>query len=107
MEAYPPPYVEHNLPLILLSGLGDRRDKAHVHSEALQQESGTRVVASSPECGGERAQQLLNQFLDLDGSDLAWNSAALPGPTGSLKYRMKTSGRVGGTATAKTPYIYS
>ena len=106
MEAYPPEYVEHNLPLVLLSGLGERRDKPLASYEALQQESGTRIAASSPECSGERAQQLLSQFKQLDGGELSWNGTSLPGPTGSLKYRMKAIGRVRGMATANCPVLY-
>ena len=95
MEAYPPEYVEHNLPLVLLSGLGERHDDAGSGKGLVRQESGTRIAAASPKCGDERAEQLLDQFLRLDGTDLPWNASALPGPAGALKYKMTAVGRVG------------
>ena len=100
MQAYPPQYTEHNLPLILLSGLGEQQDGANTGSSIPRPESGTKFACSSPECDGERARNLLHQFLRLDGRDAAWNSQALSGPSGALKYYMKAIGRVG-TARAK------
>ena len=98
MEAYPREYTDHNLPLILLSGLGEGRQDVELAPPVPRQESGTRVHAASPECSGERAQQLLDQFQQLDGSDIAWNASTLPGPSGTLRYKMKAIGRVGTVA---------
>nr|POE47438.1 trafficking protein particle complex subunit 11 [Quercus suber] len=92
MEDYPRTYIEHNLPLIIISGLGDRRDDATA-SEAHRQESGVRIFTSSPDCQSEKAHQLLQQFLARDGSEQPWNAASLPGPVGALYYRMKSIGR--------------
>jgi trafficking protein particle complex subunit 11 len=94
MEAYPREYVEHNLPLVFLSGLGEQAISNNVAIPQLQ-ESGTKFSGTSPECTGDRAGILLQQFLILDGSDRPWNASSLPGPTGNLKYRMRTIGRVG------------
>lgn len=95
MEAYPPEYVEHNLPLVFLSGLGERSDGTTSGPTTLRQESGTRIATISGECKGDRAAQLLDSLLRQDGSQQPWNSDALPGPSGPLKYRMKAIGRVG------------
>lgn len=95
MEVYPSPYIEHNLPLVLLSGLGEQQDETRTKVSSARQESGTKVTSSSPECHGDRAGALLQQFFRLDGSDLAWNSQALLAPPDSLKYSMKAIGRVG------------
>lgn len=100
MEAYPPEYVEHNLPLLLISGLGERQDNGSSTSMLHRQENGTKFQCSLAECSGERAQHLLQQFLQLDGSNLPWNASSLPGPSGTLRYRMKAIGRVG-TAAAR------
>lgn len=89
MEDYPPEYTEHNLPLVLLSGLG--------HEESFSNRnggSGTKLAIQTPECEGERASHLLQQFLSRDGALSAWNSSTLPGPNGSIKYRMQPIGRV-------------
>ena len=100
MEAYPPEYVEHNLPLVVLSGLGERRGNGIAGPVLPRQESGTKIQASSPQCSGERSQHLLDEFLKLDGTNLAWNATALPSASGMLKYKMRAIGRVG-TAAAK------
>ena len=95
MEAYPPDYVTLNLPLVLLSGLGEQPDEHSPTSSKLRQESGSRIVTTSAECTGGRASQLLSHLLDYSGAKLPWNSTAMPGPNGALKFRMKTIGRVG------------
>lgn len=95
MEAYPPDYVELNLPLVFLSGLGERYIGNQSGSPTPKQGSGTRIVTTSPECEGDRAAQLLEQLMKLDGSQLPWNAAAQSGSNGMLKYRMKAIGRVG------------
>ncbi|KAK0860026.1 hypothetical protein LTS02_008788 [Friedmanniomyces endolithicus] len=91
MQAYPQEYVEHNLPLVFLSGVGERQDHAGVAPST--QENGTRIVTGSAECSGDRARQLLDQLLNLDGSKQPWNAQALPGPSSTLKWRMRTIGR--------------
>ncbi|KAH9844616.1 Gryzun, putative trafficking through Golgi [Teratosphaeria destructans] len=93
MEAFPPQYVEHQLPLIVLSGLGERSDGSRSEPLLPRQESGTKISTSSAECDGDRAVQLLDILLKHDGRAQAWNATALPGPTTQLKYRMKAIGR--------------
>ena len=99
MEAYPREYVEHNLPLVLLSGFGEQHTESASPDGTPRQESGTRLHTSSPECRSEQAQLLLQNFLHFDGTQQSWNANDLPGPSGTLRYRVKTIGRVG-TATA-------
>lgn len=94
MDAYPPLYTEHNLPLVLLSGLGEKEDAGH-QPDRPRQESGARINGDSPESQTELAGRLLDELLTLDGSNHAWNSAALPGPSSGIKYKTKTIGRVG------------
>jgi hypothetical protein len=102
MEAFPPTYVEHQLPLVVLSGLGERQNAGQNGPSLPRQESGTRITTTSPECTSERASQLLDQLLQ-DGRDEAWNPSALPGPTGQLKYYMKAIGRVGTAPSLRGP----
>ena len=94
MDAYPPQYVEHNLPLVLLSGLGEDQaiDQAEVRSRG--NESGTRVHSESPTCLSERSSLLRKSFSALDGTASAWTSKSLPGPSATLRYRIKAFGRV-------------
>ena len=102
MEAYPAPYVQHELPLVYLSGLGEQEDSLDT-APLPRQESGSRVTTNAETCTDERAQQLLKELMKHDGSSRAWNSEALPGPTASLKYRMKPISRVSVTVTFTKP----
>ena len=89
MEDLPTEYTEHNLPLLVLSGLG------HDGDSSVENSSGTRLAIQTPDCEGERASNLRQQFVARDGSGFAWNANTLPGPNGSLNYRMQPIGRVG------------
>ena len=93
MEAYPIEYTQHNLPLIFLSGLGEYGTPTDTQQP--RKEGGTLINTKSPECRGERVQQLFQQFYRLDGTNQSWSSSALPGPSGTMRYRMKAIGRVG------------
>jgi hypothetical protein len=95
MEAYPPSYVEHNLPLVLLSGLGEIHIPESSRASLAKPESGPRLNVRSPVCEGDRPSHLLQQFLKHDGSSQPWNAGALPGPAGSIKYGIRVIGRVG------------
>ncbi|KAK5168315.1 uncharacterized protein LTR77_006884 [Saxophila tyrrhenica] len=88
MEPYPSEYIDHNLPLVIVSGLGEHEGSAPgtVHS---QLENGVKFNTQSPECSGERAKSLLHQFRQIDGSSLPWNASSLPGPTGTMRYRIR------------------
>lgn len=98
MEAYPAHYVEHQLPLVVLSGLGEREDVSPKMSELPRQESGSRITTASAVCDDSRAGHLLDQLFLLDGTNRHWNSTSLPGPPGQLMYKMKAIGRVGTAA---------
>jgi solute carrier family 25 protein 38 len=89
MDELPTEYTAHDLPLVVLSGLG------HDGDLNVQNVSGTRLAIQTAECEGERATNLRQQFLARDGSGSAWNASSLPGPNGSLKYHMQSIGRVG------------
>lgn len=93
MDAYPPPYVEHNLPLVLLSGLGGHVESQH-ETLAGRQEHGVKIHLESPTCLDEKTQLLRQEFEAYDGTASRWNVTSLPGPTGTLRYRMRNIGRV-------------
>lgn len=95
MEAYPAHYVEHQLPLVVLSGLGEREDASLAMSKLSRPESGSRITTASAICVGSRAGQLLDQLFLLDGTNRPWNTATLPGSSLQLMYKMKAIGRVG------------
>lgn len=95
MEDLPKEYTEHNLPLVLLSGLGEDSGPDGGRAKLPREESGTRISLQSTECQGDRARALRQQLMHQDGRDLAWSAKALAGPTGTMKYAMKSIGRVG------------
>lgn len=94
MEAFPAAYTEHNLPLIVLSGLGERPDDATKPLEPALRDNGTQIRLSSEPCAGESVSALLEQLLQFDAFSQPWNASSSPGPAGRMKYKMRTTGRV-------------
>jgi hypothetical protein len=92
MEDLPEEYTQHNLPLVLLSGLG--LGDGVLQDPNAKQSNGTRLLINTPECVGEKVPQLLDQFVKRDGRFSAWNAGTLPGPGGFIRYHMKPIGRV-------------
>ncbi|KAF2222926.1 Gryzun, putative trafficking through golgi-domain-containing protein [Elsinoe ampelina] len=74
MEGYPPEYVDHNLPLLAISGLGLGADEVARETPSRQQQSpGTTVTIEQPELPRDIGQNLRSAFQDADGSSLPWN----------------------------------
>lgn len=102
MDDYPSEYVEHNLPLVLLSGLGVAQDQSSRGLPIPRHASGSKITIQAPECRGERPSQLLQHLLAWDGTEQPWNAASQPPPGGTLKYKLKAIGRVGTSPFAKS-----
>jgi hypothetical protein len=83
MDGYPPAYVSHNLPLLVVSGLGSAQEPAS--------KDGIRITSEIPSVETEDAETLLRHFKQSDASNLAWNGRE---HTGRNKFRVKTVGRV-------------
>ena len=94
MEAYPPEYVAHNLPLIVLSGLTGAEE--HGGRDELRDIFGTAAVinSDSPLVAVELSQQLLQDFMSADGSGQAWSAEASRGKVGLMGFKFKVIGRV-------------
>jgi solute carrier family 25 protein 38 len=94
MEVYPPEYVAHNLPLIVLSGLTGEQE--HSGRDELRDIFGTAAVitSDSPLVASELGQQLLQDFMSADGSAQAWNAEAGRGKTSLMGFKFKVIGRV-------------
>jgi trafficking protein particle complex subunit 11 len=85
MDGYAPAYVAHNIPYLVVSGLG-------VHTkEAIRKDGGIRIQSGIPPVESEDAATLLKYFQDSDASNLAWNGRE---HSGRNKFRVKTVGRV-------------
>ncbi|KAJ4341846.1 hypothetical protein N0V87_001511 [Didymella glomerata] len=95
MEAYPPAYVQHNLPFIVLSGLGSQAElqpPPSVH-DVLPGRASVRTSSEIPAVTGERADQLLQDFLSADGTNAPWNARAASRRDLGHGFRIRAVGR--------------
>lgn len=98
MDAYPPDYIFHNLPLVILSGLGsadNRPQHGSIASYPLLDEKGLRITSALLPVTGSSAEQLLRTFLEADASKGCWNGRSDREKTGTMGFRVKEVGRVG------------
>ncbi|KAI9881024.1 MAG: hypothetical protein M1830_008906 [Pleopsidium flavum] len=97
MDAYPPEYVSHNLPLIILSGLGSADSKSQDASQRasypLLHERGIRITSDIPPVTGSSAEQLLQTFLAADANKGRWNGRHEKGRIGTIGFCVKGVGR--------------
>ncbi|KAJ5587908.1 uncharacterized protein N7459_003673 [Penicillium hispanicum] len=89
MDAYPEDYVNHNLPLVLLSGLEADSEDGSSSSRAQD------LLRFSP-LSGAVAEELRRVLLEEDGSQMPWRSTT--GSNGNpsspnMGYRIKSTGR--------------
>ncbi|KAJ5160576.1 uncharacterized protein N7482_007580 [Penicillium canariense] len=98
MDAYPLDYVNHNLPLVLLSGLeADAEDDPGAAVDyPLLAEKGPKIFSDFPPLSGAVAEELRIVLLEEDGSQMPWRSGLTPSGDASsphIAYRIKSSGR--------------
>ena len=86
MDGYAPAYVAHNIPLLVVSGLGFVPP-----DESTLSDVGTRVTSEISIVDSADAQVLLRHFRDNDARRLAWNSRE---NNGRNRCRVKTVGLV-------------
>jgi hypothetical protein len=86
MDRYAPAYVAHNVPLLVVSGLGSTP-----LNKLDSPEGAIRITSRIPPLESEDAQVLLRHFNDSDAGDLAWNAREY---SGRNKFRVKIVGRV-------------
>ena len=103
MDGYPAHYVAHNLPFIVLFGLGSpskdtgsygKLESQIERSYPLLQEKGIYISSDLPNVAGA-AEELLATFHDFDARDAAWNNRPGKGQTGTTDFTYRTVGRVG------------
>lgn len=85
MDGYAPAYVAHNIPLLVVSGLGIPIPD---HSEL---KGGLRIVSEIPSVDTDDALALLKHFENGDAAGLAWNAQE---HSGRNKFKVKIVGRV-------------
>jgi hypothetical protein len=86
MDGYAPAYVAHNVPLLVVSGLG-----SPPKDDTKLQVGGARIISEIPSVESDDAQTLLRHFEDSDASNLAWNGRE---HNGRNNFRVKVVGRV-------------
>lgn len=91
MDGYPPEYVAHNLPLVVLSGLGDDVPPGPYKDWAAEG-SGFVTDSDIPPVKSDDANVLLKHFLENDANDAPWNSKDNQGRS---RFKVKVAGRVG------------
>jgi trafficking protein particle complex subunit 11 len=89
MDAYPQDYVEHNLPLVYLSGLTTPSTENDASAG-----SGPLVDAKLPLVQSERREQLLQDFLSLEGASQAWNARTSKNKNDLIGFKFRPVGRV-------------
>ncbi|PNS19776.1 hypothetical protein CAC42_7743 [Sphaceloma murrayae] len=94
MEAYPQQYVEHNLPLIALSGLGGLSDEdIKTTSSGLSHPPGARISIDRPELPDEIGQALRTEIYKAVGTSLPWNVTGNEARPGLIGFRFSNVGR--------------
>ena len=86
MDAYALAYVAHNIPLLVVSGLGTDNDEKEKWTDG-----GMRITSDIPPLETEDAKVLLRHFRHRDARGLSWNGRE---HSGRNKFRVKTVGRV-------------
>lgn len=84
MDGYAPAYIAHNVPFLVVSGLGTDHTTAKL-------DTGTRISSDIAPLESDDATALLKYFRDRDASDLDWNSRE---HNGRNKFMIRTVGRV-------------
>jgi len=98
MDAYPGDYVDHNLPLILLSGLGPDDVDAGFQEGANRKlliDGGFKIKTEIPPMTGAVAEGLLDTLSAADSSNRRWNGRAGSGQDTTPPFKVKRVGRVG------------
>ncbi|KKY15377.1 putative protein of unknown function DUF1683 [Diplodia seriata] len=94
MDVYPPQYVEHNLPFVVLSGLGDApSDDSGYEPHPLLKDRGIEIDSAVPVVTGERVDQLRQEFLSADAREAPWNGLRTRTRGDHVGFRLKAVGR--------------
>ena len=100
MDGYPADYVGHNLPFVVLFGLGSTAPRPLSDAEKdfpYLTEKGIYISCDLPNVAGEVADQLLSSFHEFDARDASWNNRPGKGKMGTMGFTYRTVGRVGQT----------
>ncbi|MCJ1401148.1 hypothetical protein MMC11_004360 [Xylographa trunciseda] len=96
MDGYPVHYVSHNLPLVILFGLGSTDPKPRDSIEErypMLLEKGIYISSDLPSVSGPAGQEILDCFHDFDARDAAWNNRPGKGKMGAMGFTYRNVGR--------------
>ncbi|KAI9766085.1 MAG: hypothetical protein M1840_006792 [Geoglossum simile] len=96
MDIYPPDYLVHNLPLVMLSGLApsEQHPRKVPCNYPLLQENGVQIASDLLPVTSPNVGLLLQCFLELDASHTPWTARATnKDVVGSIRFRVKVVGR--------------
>jgi len=96
MEAYPSDFTAHNLPFIVLSGLATSKEADPPPSvqHVLPGRAVTTISSDLPPAEGDRANELLQEFLSADGTNAPWNGRDFSRRGITHGFRIRSVGRV-------------
>jgi solute carrier family 25 protein 38 len=96
MDAYPSDFVVHNLPFIVLSGLATSKEVDPLPSvqHVLPGQAVTNISSELPPVEGDRANELLQEFLTADGTNTPWNGRDFSRRGITHGFRIRSVGRV-------------
>ncbi|KAK0647707.1 Trafficking protein particle complex subunit 11 [Lasiodiplodia hormozganensis] len=94
MDVYPPQYIEHNLPFVVLSGLGETPSyDSGYEPHPLLKGHGIEIDSAVPVVTGERVDHLRQEFLSADARDAPWNNLRIRTRGDHVGFRLKAVGR--------------
>lgn len=99
MEAFPEDYISHNVPLILLSGIGRDDDLGSERGNArgLLQEGGFRIRRDLPFVTNATAEAVLRAILSFDSTSDGFQKIKVSARDGLGPFKIRKIGRVGQT----------
>ncbi|KAI5310717.1 hypothetical protein KEM55_002994 [Ascosphaera atra] len=99
MDAYPQSYVDHNVPLVCISGLGSTNDSHHGATPTLLnaypqlRQYGLRIESDYPTVTGAVAERVLQSILQRDDTHRPWNALYEEENGELLRLHLKKTGR--------------
>lgn len=89
MDAYPPQYTAHPFPLVVLSGLA-----AETKNITVSPSTGPLITANLPLVTSARKDELLQDFIKLEGNDEDWSGKHMRAQNPIVGFKFKIVGRV-------------
>ena len=93
-EGYPPEYVAHNTPFIVLSGLESADDSRRASLPQQYRDGAIKIHSDVPVIAPDRAKELVAAFRAFERKDDQWDANPVAEGTELMGFRFKVIGRV-------------